>query len=107
MLSNQELLLVAVMEECSEVAKRASKALRFGLYEQKEGRDKNNLQLFAEEITDLLFVINAINDTTNGDLEKELEKLEDSGAFERKAEKFAKYKAYSQEKGCVEPDVVL
>lgn len=103
MLNKQELLLVAVMEECSEIAKRASKSLRFGIHEQKEGK-KNNLQLIAEETVDLIAVLEMLDEELYGEFDQEINKLKLSGAYTAKKNKFQKYIEYSQSKGCVEYD---
>lgn len=107
MLSRLELLLVSLMEECSEVQKRASKALRFGLHEIRPGRDKNNLQLIAEEMVDLISIFNMLDAETNKELEKELMILEYEDAYEAKERKVEKYIKYSIEKGCVSPEAAI
>lgn len=52
-MTKREYLLVCLMEECAEVAQRASKALRFGLDEVQQGKDLSNEQLIVEELRDL------------------------------------------------------
>lgn len=49
MLNRTEYYLNLIQEECSEVAQRASKSIRFGLDELKEGRMKDNKTLLCEE----------------------------------------------------------
>lgn len=104
MLNRQELLLVAVMEECSEVAKRASKSLRFGIHENPINRKDNmsNLMLIAEEMIDLLTILSLLDEELGGELEKEFTRQTEEGAVEKKKAKFQKYVEYSQMKGCVE-----
>jgi NTP pyrophosphatase (non-canonical NTP hydrolase) len=104
MLSRQELLLVAVMEECSEVAKRASKSLRFGIHENPINRKdgKNNLVLIAEELIDLLTIMKLLDEELGGELDREIMKQEAEGAVDKKKAKFQQFVEYSQMKGCVE-----
>ena len=52
-----EHLLICVMEEAAEVQQAASKALRFGLTDGYPGTDRTNLQDIANEMTDLLAVL--------------------------------------------------
>lgn len=56
-MTKEQLLLVHIIEECSEVAQRATKSLRFGLSEMQQGQDKANCERLEEEIVDLLSVI--------------------------------------------------
>lgn len=53
-MTRTEHLLVILSEECSEVAQRCSKALRFGLEEIQPGQDKTNAQRIMDEINDLV-----------------------------------------------------
>ncbi len=53
-MNRREHLLWILAEECAEVAQRASKAARFGLYEVQPGQDKNNSERLRKEINDLL-----------------------------------------------------
>lgn len=55
-MNRTEILLTCLMEECSEVAQRASKALRFGLEEVQAGQDRNNAERIVEELRDLVAV---------------------------------------------------
>lgn len=48
-----EHLLTCLAEECSEVAQRVSKALRFGLDEVQAGQPLTNAERIAEEMVDL------------------------------------------------------
>lgn len=50
-------LLNILIEECSEIQQRATKALRFGLDETQEGQPFNNSHRLAYEIGDLIEVI--------------------------------------------------
>jgi hypothetical protein len=52
-MTRTEHLLCIVAEECSEVAQRASKALRFGMNEVQPGQAKNNMDRMIQEFADL------------------------------------------------------
>ncbi len=53
-------LLTILIEECSEVQKRATKAMRFGLEEVQPGQSLNNVERLSEEIGDLLCVLDRL-----------------------------------------------
>jgi hypothetical protein len=53
----QEHLLCILAEECSEVAHRASKALRFGLREVQKGQELTNAERIIYEFSDLYAVM--------------------------------------------------
>jgi len=57
-----EYLLICLAEECSEVAKIASKTLRFGLEEKREGYEKNNRERLEEELIDLFTVMEVLSE---------------------------------------------
>lgn len=50
-------LLVFLNEECAEVAQRTTKALRFGLEERQPGQGLSNAARLANELGDLLEVV--------------------------------------------------
>ncbi len=50
---HQRELLTILIEECSEVQKRATKALRFGIDECQPGQSLNNAQRLGLEIGDV------------------------------------------------------
>lgn len=52
-----EHLLVCLMEECAEVQKCASKALRFGLQDVKPGGELTNAMDLEIELTDLQAIV--------------------------------------------------
>ena len=58
-----ENLLVSVMEECSEIQKNASKALRFGL-ENSYGLNPDNARLIVLEYLDLMTVISILQNAS-------------------------------------------
>lgn len=55
-MNRHEHYLSCLAEECSEVAVRVSKALRFGLNECQPGQMLNNRQRIEEELRDLIAV---------------------------------------------------
>lgn len=61
-MNETEHLLTIVMEECTEVAQRASKALRFGLSEVQPGQELTNAQRVMVEYADLVAVIHMLQD---------------------------------------------
>lgn len=62
MLSETEHLLTCLAEECSEVAHRVSKALRFGLKEIEPGKTADNATRIAAEVTDLLAIVDMLEE---------------------------------------------
>ena len=58
--AHEQELLTILLEECSEVQKRATKALRFGLAECQPGKAYNNAQRLGLEIGDLLEMIDQL-----------------------------------------------
>jgi hypothetical protein len=61
-MNRNEHLLTCLAEECSEVAQRVSKALRFGLKEIQPGQGGNNADRIADELGDLLAVAGILVD---------------------------------------------
>lgn len=55
-MTREEHLLTILAEECSEVAQRASKAIRFGLLEIEPGQPKTNAERIMDELNDLIAV---------------------------------------------------
>lgn len=55
-------LLTILMEECAEVTKRASKALRFGLDEIEPGKTMTNAHRLGHEMGDLLHMIRTLQE---------------------------------------------
>ena len=89
-MTREEHLLVILGEECSEVAKEAAKALRFGLDDKEPGQDKTNRQKIATEFNDLFAVVKMLID--DGILnEKEVIVIEQMEAKTQKVEKYLEY----------------
>lgn len=91
-MTRTEHLLVILMEECAEVAQRASKALRFGLGEVQPDQAETNAERLALEVDDLGAVAKMLRDA---------EALRDGDPFARqfKREKVEKFLRYSAECG--------
>jgi len=53
-------LLTVLSEECCEVGQRVCKALRFGVAEVQPGQPMSNAQRIADELGDLLGVMDAL-----------------------------------------------
>ena len=95
----QENLLVTLMEECTEVAKAASKILRAGLDHTPPGRTTTNLQELYAELQDLYGTVAELAENGEG--------FEDIGTYEpekihAKQKKLRHYIAVSRERGCVQ-----
>jgi hypothetical protein len=59
-MTRAEALQLQVMEECGELAKRVSKALRFGMEEVQPGQDLTNRDRIIEEYCDLIATMELI-----------------------------------------------
>ncbi len=59
-MTRQEHLISIAAEEAVEVAQRATKALRFGLYEVQPGQEKSNLIRMMEEYCELAAAISML-----------------------------------------------
>ncbi len=94
-MTTQEHLLSIAAEECSEVAQRASKALRFGLDEIQPGQPLTNAERIMEEFDDLRAVIGMLQD-------RALLPCSVARRIEEKKTKVQKFLAYSGECGCVD-----
>lgn len=85
----QEHLIAIIAEEAAEVAQRATKALRFGIYEVQPGQEKNNLRRMLEDQCDLLAVVSMLLDGKVGDPLPDFNDLIE--AKKKRVEKFLKY----------------
>lgn len=96
-MNRQEHLLCCLAEECSEVAQRVSKALRFGLDEVQPGQEFSNSQRIWQELNDLAGVAEMlIKATGNGGLSRY--------AVDTKKTKVDKFLEYSAQCGTLEPN---
>ena len=58
----QRELLTILIEECAEVAQRATKLLRFGRDEIQPGQNLTNAQRLSAELGDLMVMVNMCRD---------------------------------------------
>lgn len=56
-MKRNQFLLMKLMEECSEVAQRASKQIQFGKLETQNGQGKTNGERLKDEILDLMAIV--------------------------------------------------
>lgn len=85
-----EHLLVVLGEECAEVAQRASKAIRFGLYEVQPGQAEDNKRRIERELADLMATAELLGLQVRD---------EDKDA---KREKLRKFMDYASERGTLQ-----
>lgn len=90
-MTEQQYLLVCLMEECDEVSQRASKALRFGMEEIQPGQELTNRERLKNEIADLYACFELIFEAG--------EDLEVPSKILQKVNKIYKYARYSRELG--------
>ncbi len=60
-MTETEHLLIIASEECSEIAQRISKALRFGLDEREPHQQLTNAERIALEVVDLFAVLGMLS----------------------------------------------
>ena len=56
-MNREQYLLTCLMEECAEVQKACSKAIRFGLNDDDNGRKSTNKEIINDELIDLRSVV--------------------------------------------------
>lgn len=98
-MTRTEHLTIILMEECAEVAHRASKCLRFGPSEIQPGQNETNATRLVREIADLTSVVEM--------LQSEIDKARTPGDIletyitEHKAQ-IERFLSYSKECGTLE-----
>lgn len=92
MMTREEHLLVILLEECSEVTKEASKAIRFGMHEVMPGQPLTNRDRILRELQDLYAVVEMLG----------LQGV-DRAAIELKKAKVEKFMRYAKECGTLQP----
>lgn len=98
-MNEKEHALTVLMEECSEVQKAITKALRFGLTHYWEAEGKLNKEAIEDELRDVLFMMNRCFELG---LIEHPDNLEPSAKFE-KSQKFERTLAMSRRIGTVSP----
>jgi len=92
-MNRKEHLLTILAEECMEIGKECTKALRFGTEDHHPTQTGTNAQKISDEYNDLLAVIGMLND------EGFLNVTIDKDKIKKKQEKVEKYLLYSKEHG--------
>ena len=91
-MTREEHLLVILGEECVEVVKEVSKALRFGLNDKEPGQNKTNRERITDEFNDVFAVVKMLID--EGILKNE--ELLTTHSLETKIQKVEHYLKYSK-----------
>lgn len=99
-MTREEHLLVIIAEECSEIAKNATKALRFGLDDHEPGQSEANATRMLVELNDLLAVFVLLKED-NAEFAAEYERIKQlqDTLRENKIYKVEKFLTYSAERG--------
>lgn len=92
-------LLVILMEESAEVTQTCSKALRFGLKDGYPGSGTTNLDDLRTELSQLVAVVNMLEEDLKSDYSDEDSALFDAHDAKRKKEKVNKYLERSRANG--------
>lgn len=93
----EQFLLICLIEECAEVAQRATKALRFGTKEVQPGQYLDNFQRLSDELNDLLTVMDLMIEHDKTDAIRI-----DQAAQNAKAIKLLRFAAYSVQQGTLD-----
>lgn len=88
-MDEEQLFLLKLSEECSEISKLCSKAIQFGLNSIDPVTNKSNIQLLHDELNDFNGALKYLNDNFD------LNYLPDELAIKAKIEKIHKYKRIS------------
>jgi len=101
-MNRREYLLTCLMEEANEVAKAASKAIRFGIMEVYPNTNETNIDRLSRELNDL----RAVTEMVESDVMTEdpffLSKAMDKDHRAQKKVKMEHYMEYSQALGVLE-----
>lgn len=97
-MNRTEHLLTCLAEECSEVAKRVSKAVRFGLAEIQNGRELTNAERIVVELKDLTAVAKIL--ASEGTIDRNFVANETETAA--KLSKIERYMEIAREQGALE-----
>ena len=97
-MTREEHLLVIIAEECVEIAKNATKALRFGLDDCEPGQIDSNARRICLECADLQSVLEMLR-FSSVTLSLAGESVNMAEAMKAKKEKVEKFLEYSAERG--------
>lgn len=96
-MTKEQAALLKIIEECSEIQKICSKAMRFGLDSDIQGtKPQTNLQLLNEELLDLHASVIHLEDNISFRFTRITPKI-----LEQRLERIDKYLKYSQKLGKV------
>lgn len=95
-MNQREYLLTKLIEECLEVAQRATKAMTFGTDEIEPGQKLTNVERLNGEWNDLLGVVELLHQDAGISL------FGDSDLIRAKIKKIRFYMDYSRQQGCLE-----
>lgn len=95
----EKFLLLKIMEESSELAQRASKAIQFGLNETEKNQPFTNLERLQQELNDLLCVVSILNTELISNGSPLLSLDIKPHQVKEKAEKIERYLSYSESLG--------
>jgi NTP pyrophosphatase (non-canonical NTP hydrolase) len=94
-MTEDQLIILQLGEECNEVAHRVSKYIRFGADDVQEGHTENNRERLQQEFTDLMAVFEMAHE--RGLLDRYTPAWRP--AVDAKKEKVRQCLAYSRKKG--------
>ncbi len=97
-MTREEHLLTIIAEECTEIAKCATKALRFGLDDCEPGQFDSNARRLCLECADLQAVLEMLNDLSSV-LALASASVDTVEAISKKKEKVEHFLDYSKERG--------
>ena len=97
-MTREEHLLVILAEECTEIAKYATKALRFGLDDCEPGQPETNARRICLECADLQAVLEMIAES-NCFFQLTGKSVDMKAAIQMKKEKVEKFLLYSAQRG--------
>jgi oligoribonuclease NrnB/cAMP/cGMP phosphodiesterase (DHH superfamily) len=93
-MTRQEHLLTCLSEECSEVIKNVSKALRFGLDDQYLHLGTTNRILIYHEVNDILAIVEMLKD-------EGIVIIKDQSLIDSKIERVESFIKYAKEHGTI------
>ena len=101
-MNNEQYLLTCIMEEAAEVAKAASKAIRFGINEVYPETKETNIDRLARELNDLDAVVSMFIGELGDDGKDFMRKSVNPGHIKQKKDKMIQYMEYSQRLGILQ-----